>query len=408
VNGGAWMLLGTFAFQPGQNHRVVLTDDGDGFVIADAVKLVRAPAAAPPAEEVVVDNAAATLVGTWTATDYTLDGPFRDADWIYHAAGTGTASASFAPALPAAGTYRVYARWTQRANRASNAPFTVHHAGGSTTVRVNQEVNGGIWVLLGAFDMAPGQNHRVVLTDDANGFVIGDAVKFVLETNARAVVADAVKIVGESVPAVDFAAMSSSVLREYVTLEGRPLALIENGQIQYVHPDHLGTPQKMTDASGALVWDAVYRPFGEAESITGSATNPQRFPGQVYDSETGFHYNYFRDYAPGLGRYVESDPIGLDGGLNTYAYVGGNPLNKTDPTGRYWKLIWEGCKAVWKWFRKSKPKPKVDPLRVAKCKQAFAACIGNTSIPEETCFAAYSTCIATKGPMIFPGYGAVK
>ena len=69
----------------------------------------------------------------------------------------------------------------------------------------------------------------------------------------------------------------------------------------------------MTDASGVLVWDAVYKPFGEAEQITGSATNKQGFPSQIYESETGLHYNYFRDYAPGLGRYVESDPIGLKG-----------------------------------------------------------------------------------------------
>ena len=97
----------------------------------------------------------------------------------------------------------------------------------------------------------------------------------------------------------------------------------------------------MTDATGALIWDAVYKPFGEAEQISGSATNPQRFPGQVYDPETGLHYNYFRDYAPGLGRYVESDPIGLLGGLTTYAYVRGNPLLASDPLGLKATGVWE-------------------------------------------------------------------
>ncbi|WP_269750002.1 RHS repeat domain-containing protein, partial [Pseudomarimonas arenosa] len=58
-----------------------------------------------------------------------------------------------------------------------------------------------------------------------------------------------------------------------------------------------------------------------------------RFPGQYYDSESGLHYNYFRDYDPSTGRYIESDPIGLDGGPNTYAYVEGRPLITFDDKG---------------------------------------------------------------------------
>jgi RHS repeat-associated protein len=101
----------------------------------------------------------------------------------------------------------------------------------------------------------------------------------------------------------------------------------------YIHADHLGSPQKMTDASQALVWDAQFDPFGEEVSISGAATHPTRFPGQYADPETGFSYNYFRDYDPTIGRYVQSDPIGLRGGLNTYSYVDGNPLTQIDPKG---------------------------------------------------------------------------
>ena len=89
----------------------------------------------------------------------------------------------------------------------------------------------------------------------------------------------------------------------------------------------------MTDGSQTLVWDAVYKPFGEAHSITGTTSNNQRFPGQYADAESGYSYNYFRDYDPTTGRYVQSDPIGLDAGMNTYFYVGGEPISYIDPYG---------------------------------------------------------------------------
>jgi len=127
-----------------------------------------------------------------------------------------------------------------------------------------------------------------------------------------------------------------------------------SGVLYYVHNDPLGTPQAMTDESGTTVWTAQYDPFGKAtfnedpDGDANSVTLNVRFPGQYYDSETGLHYNYFRYYDPGTGRYLTSDPIGLRGGPNTYAYVGNNPVYWTDPLGlRACILTWFKDRDTW-------------------------------------------------------------
>ena len=110
--------------------------------------------------------------------------------------------------------------------------------------------------------------------------------------------------------------------------------------VAYYHHDHLGTPMQATDKIGNVVWSASYNGFGRAAITTPDATgdNPTinsnlRLPGQIEDEETGLHYNWHRYYDPNVGRYIQSDPIGLAGGTNTYAYVYGNPLRYVDPTG---------------------------------------------------------------------------
>ncbi|GAB0150610.1 hypothetical protein MnBA_00100 [Marinobacterium sp. BA1] len=89
-----------------------------------------------------------------------------------------------------------------------------------------------------------------------------------------------------------------------------------------------------------MVWRADYDAFGKASVASGSIlTFNLRFPGQYFDSETGLHYNYYRDYDPSTGRYLQSDPIGLAGGLNSYAYVQNNPANWLDPWGLYTEIV---------------------------------------------------------------------
>ncbi|MES9842252.1 MAG: RHS repeat-associated core domain-containing protein [Candidatus Thiodiazotropha endolucinida] len=132
---------------------------------------------------------------------------------------------------------------------------------------------------------------------------------------------------------------NGQAIREYITLEGQPVALIVTdpvttlSSVYYLHTDHLGAVVKATDSTQTLVWDAERKPFGERSVITAQIEMPLGFPGQYFDEETGNYYNYFRDYDPSTGRYLQSDPIGLEGGINTYAYVAGNPLILIDPNG---------------------------------------------------------------------------
>jgi RHS repeat-associated protein len=108
----------------------------------------------------------------------------------------------------------------------------------------------------------------------------------------------------------------------------------------YVHADHLGTPRVITRPSDNKIvwkWDST-EAFGnnvpnENPSALGAFTYNLRMPGQYFDKETGTFYNYFRDYDPATGRYIQSDPIGLRGGINTFGYVDGNPLADEDPFG---------------------------------------------------------------------------
>jgi RHS repeat-associated protein len=102
-----------------------------------------------------------------------------------------------------------------------------------------------------------------------------------------------------------------------------------------IHTDHLATPHKMTDGSGTVVWSAYYKPFGAATVTVSTITNNLRFPGQYFDVETGLNYNYFRDYNPVIGRYIQADPIGLNGGINKYLYIFNNPLRYQDPSGLF-------------------------------------------------------------------------
>jgi len=99
-----------------------------------------------------------------------------------------------------------------------------------------------------------------------------------------------------------------------------------------------------------VVWSGDYQPFGTLNAATSqisTALQDLRLPGQEFDAETGLYHNGFRDYAPGLGRYLQSDPVGLFGGTNTYLYGGSNPIRAVDPLGL---CLSEDIENAKKWF----------------------------------------------------------
>ena len=137
---------------------------------------------------------------------------------------------------------------------------------------------------------------------------------------------------------------AGALIQETVWLNKTPVAVLKpNGSggvnVSYIHADHLDTPRRISRPSdNVIVWRWESDPFGSGAA----AENPAgqglfsfnlRFPGQYFDAESGLYYNNARDYDAASGRYIQSDPIGIHGGLNTYRYASARPTLAVDPTG---------------------------------------------------------------------------
>lgn len=120
---------------------------------------------------------------------------------------------------------------------------------------------------------------------------------------------------------------------QYVWIGQVLVAVIRNGALYFVHNDHLSRPDAVTNSAGTLVWKSQGTAFDRTVSINSFGGLNVGFPGQYLDAESGLYYNLNRYYDPGLGRYLQSDPIGLLAGINTYSYALNRPSMLFDPLG---------------------------------------------------------------------------
>lgn len=136
-------------------------------------------------------------------------------------------------------------------------------------------------------------------------------------------------------------------VRDFAWIEDEPVGVVDSGPLpttfSWIHTERLGTPLAVTSSpsvgSAQTVWRASYAPFGSAavnQDPDGDSVLfglDLRFPGQIWDAETGLHYNWHRYYDPSIGRYISADPIGQRGGINLFTYALNDPINRFDPTG---------------------------------------------------------------------------
>jgi RHS repeat-associated protein len=282
-------------------------------------------------------NAAASIPITANASDQ--DGTIQKVDF-YHGGtnliGTATSAPytfSWIPVVP--GSYSITAVATDNQNvTTTSAPVNVTVLNTAPTISITSPVAGANFT-------APANIVISATALDAEGgiqkveFFHGGTNLIVSLTAAP------YSITWTGVPAGAYSLTVVATDNQNVSTTSVPVSVTVNSEpaLYFVHVDQINTPRLVSDLAQKTVWRwSADEPFGvNAPNANpaglGPFDQPLRFPGHYFDTETRLNYNYYRDYDANLGMYKQSDPIGLKGGLNLYAYVFGRPLEASDPKG---------------------------------------------------------------------------
>ena len=294
---------------------VILTSPSNGLTVSAAASIHLAATASDndgTIQKVDFFHGGTNLIGTATSTPYTF---------------------SWSPVAP--GSYTVTAVATDNHNATSiSAPVSVTVINTPPTVSLSSPLPGtnfkapaNIVITASASD-AEGAIQKVEFFHDGTNLIVS-------------LTAAPYSITWTGVPQGAYSLTAVVTDSHNASTTSAPVTITVNREpaLHFVHVDHLNTPRLIANAAQQTVWRwGSEEPFGanlpsENPAGMGPFDLPLRFPGQYFDAETHLHYNYYRDYDSTLGIYKQSDPIGLRGGLNLYAYAYGRPLTAIDPKG---------------------------------------------------------------------------
>ncbi len=271
VNGGQWNVLGVYDFDAGTAGNVRIETAGTtSHVAADAVRFVRVPEGT-----VIIDNAAATVTGNWAATSFRPN--YYGTDYLHDQnADKGAKSVTFEPTPALEGQYEVYLWWPVWATAANNVPVDVTDDGGTSTVIVDQSINGGQWNLVGTYNFTGGISSVTIRTDGTTSHVAADAVRFLRMGDIVAVTVDPLTTTDTTPELTGTVSYSAATVQ--VTVDGNTYAATNNGNGTWTLADDMISP-----ALAIGIYDVVAEADAGGGPVSDGTTNELEIVAPVVD-----------------------------------------------------------------------------------------------------------------------------